>query len=141
MRRWFVVSHEKSEATFSESAEDSAERRQARYGVDVNVTINSEHHFLAGSAMNLSSGGIFIATHIVHPIGTKFNLSIHLDDGDPGVVRGVGEVRWQRAREHGEGPEVQGLGIKFIEIAGNGEERIKRFLAQREPERMPSEPP
>jgi uncharacterized protein (TIGR02266 family) len=136
------VSSEKEDATFTESEDTAdADRRQTRFDVDVNVTINSEHHFLAGSATNLSAGGIFIATHIVQPIGAEFNLSIHLDDGGPGVVHGKGEVRWHRVEEHG-GEDVQGLGIRFTSIEGDGEARITRFLEKRQATTMPpSDPP
>jgi uncharacterized protein (TIGR02266 family) len=122
------------EATFEEAAE-SQDRERARYGVDCTVTIDSEHNFYAGLAQNLSEGGIFIATHIVHPIGTKFNLSIHLDDGLPGVVRGVGEVRWIRAAELGS-DQPAGLGIQFLELDEGGDERIATFLRRRRPMMM-----
>ena len=124
-----------NEARFEDTPADSKDREQARYGVDCTVTIDSEHNFYAGLAQNLSEGGIFIATHIVHPIGTKFNLSIHLDDGLPGVVRGVGEVRWLRpAREGSDLPA--GLGIQFIELSHGGNERIASFLRRRRPMMM-----
>jgi uncharacterized protein (TIGR02266 family) len=110
----------------------SSDRREKRVDADLAVTVNSDHNFLAGFATNISAGGIFIATSIVHPVGTKFNLSIHLDDGDARVVRGVGEVRWLRARQDS-GNTPQGIGIRFISIQDDGEDRIKRFLAVRAP--------
>lgn len=119
------------EVTFEE-ATASKDREQARYGVDCSVTIDSEHNFYAGLAQNLSEGGIFIATPIVHPIGTQFNLSIHLDDGLPGVVRGIGEVRWIRAAEEGSDLPA-GLGIQFLELESGGDERIAAFLERRRP--------
>lgn len=121
-----------SEARFQDPQAEGHDREQARYGVDCTVTINSEHNFYAGLAQNLSEGGIFIATHIVHPIGTKFDVSIHLDDGRPGVVRGVGEVRWIRAANQGS-DMPQGLGIRFLDLERDGTERITAFLRRREP--------
>ena len=126
-----------SEATFTDaepldSGGSIGDRRQVRYDVDLSVTVNSESNFLAGSATNISVGGIFISTSIVHPIGTKFNVSVHLDDGNPKVVKGLGEVRWIQPKSEGEGPP-QGLGIKFIEVEDDGEDRIRAFLARRQP--------
>ena len=122
------------EPTFSGGNEDGggsiSDRGQVRYGVDLAVTVNSDHNFYAGFAKNLSEGGIFVATHIVHPVGTQFNLSVHLDDGDARVVRGVGVVRWIRALD---GDLPAGLGIQFTAIDGDGQARIERFLAKRDP--------
>ena len=102
------------EPTFSGGSHEGggsiSDRGQERYGVDLAVTVNSDHNFYAGFAKNLSEGGIFVATHIVHPVGTQFNLSIHLDDGDTRVVKGVGVVRWIRALD---GDLPAGLGIQF----------------------------
>lgn len=124
------------EPTFTDDAPDGGgtieDRGQYRHGVDLTVTVNSEHNFYCGNACNLTSGGIFVATHIVHPVGTKFTLSIHLDDGEPGVVHGLGEVRWIRATSE-EGDLPLGLGIRFVEIDDENIARIERFLAKREP--------
>lgn len=126
--------HDKATPSFTGTLED---RTEERHGVDLTVTVNSDHNFYAGFARNLSAGGIFVATHIVHPVGTQFDLSIHLDDGDAGVVRGVGEVRWIRALDQ-ESELPAGLGIRFTEIFDDGAERIQRFLSQRGPMDGPS---
>ncbi len=107
------------------------DREQARFSVDCAVTINSEHNFYAGFAQNISAGGIFIATHIVHPVGTKFDLSLHLG-AVIGLVRGVGEVRWIRAVDR-DGDEPAGLGIRFTQLQDDGADRVRRFLEQRAP--------
>jgi uncharacterized protein (TIGR02266 family) len=135
-----VSERDSGEATFTDAEDDSgSDRRQHRYDVDLSVTVNSEHNFLAGAATNLSAGGVFISTSIVHPVGTEFNISIHLDDGNPGVVKGKGVVRWhQQAPTDDTGPP-QGLGIQFIEIEGDGEERIRTFLASRKPMENPED--
>lgn len=132
------VGDESPEFTISEGTIE--DREEMRFQVDLAVTVNSESNFYAGFASNLSAGGIFVATHIVHPVGTKFNLSIHLDDGG-GVVRGVGEVRWLRAQDETAGLQA-GIGIRFIEVEGDGSERIESFLARRGPMQVgPSKAP
>ena len=110
------------------------DREQARFQVDLAVTVNSESNFYAGYASNISAGGIFVATHIVHPVGTKFDVSIHLAEG-LGVVRGIGEVRWLRPQDDESGLPA-GLGIRLIEVQDDGLERIEQFLATRSPLRV-----
>jgi uncharacterized protein (TIGR02266 family) len=124
-----VTGHE-DEATFTEERGSIEDRGQVRYHVDLNVTVDSDSNFYAATVTNLSAGGIFIATHIVHPAGTKFNLSVHL--GDIGIVKGVGEVRWIRVQDEESG-QLAGLGIRFLQLEGDGAERIKSFLEMRRP--------
>jgi uncharacterized protein (TIGR02266 family) len=124
-------------ATFSERSPVTSpeDREQARFAVDVGVTVDSEHNFYAGLATNLSAGGFFVATHIVHPAGTRFNFTIHLTSEDA-IVKGVGVVRWLRHRDAEPGTPA-GLGIQFLEIEGDGAEKIASFLAKREPLQPP----
>jgi len=107
-----------------------ADREQDRFSVDVTVTANSDHYFLAGAATDLSAGGVFIATAILHPVGTEFNVSMHIDDGEGDVVRAVGVVRWHRPAEEGS-DAPQGVGLQFVEVEGDGAARIERYLASR----------
>lgn len=136
VRRLINVSdHEQlSDAAAAPAAGSVGDRQQPRYSVDVTVTVNSDAYFLAGAATNLSSGGVFIATPIVHDVGTEFDISLHIGDGQDGVIHACGEVRWQRPAS--DDPSLpQGLGIQFLAIEGDGAERIERFLAaNREPE-------
>lgn len=108
------------------------QRRTApRCSVELDVSLGSEHNFYAGLAENLSVGGIFVATHMLKPVGECIELSIHLPDRDKPVC-GVGEVRW--VREYNERSDVPpGMGIRFIELEGEGYQAIERFLARREP--------
>ena len=105
-----------------------ADRQQDRFTVDVSVTANSDHYFLAGAATDLSAGGVFIATAILHPVGTEFDISMHIDDGEKGVVRAVGVVRWHRSADEDDAP--QGVGLQFVEVESDGAARIERHIAR-----------
>ncbi len=134
-----IVSDEESQAVFSERSpsSDVEDRDQTRYGVDFAVTVDSDHNFYAGYATNLSAGGFYIATHIVHPVGTEFNFTIQLGE-DKQLVKGVGVVRWLRASEEGEETPA-GLGIQFRDVEGDGLAKIDAFLKMRKPLRAPEE--
>ena len=128
------MSEDKPERTtvVSKPAEPSgtvADRQQDRFTVDVSVTANSDHYFLAGAATDLSAGGVFIATAILHPVGTEFDISMHIDDGEKGVVHALGVVRWHRSADEG-GDAPQGVGLQFVEVEGDGAARIERHLAR-----------
>lgn len=122
-----------AEATFSGTpllASDSR-RTHARFTVDLDVTLASDHNFYAGFAENLSAGGIFVATHKVLPVGELLTLSIRLP-GSARPIEGTGEVRW--VREYSERSNVPpGLGLRFVEIVPGGVEAIEQFLENRDP--------
>jgi uncharacterized protein (TIGR02266 family) len=127
------VSEDKPERTtvVSEPAAPAgtvADRQQDRFNVDVSVTANSDHYFLAGAATDLSAGGVFIATAILHPVGTEFNVSMHIADGEKGMVHALGIVRWHRPAEEGS-DAPQGVGLQFVEVEGDGAARIERYIA------------
>lgn len=133
MPSWGAVSDAKSDSSEPRVSEPPSDGRvQTRYGVECSITIDSEAWFFAGTAHNLSEGGIFVATPIVQPIGSRFNLSIHLDDGQDGVIRGIGEVRWIRQVEAGE-EDPAGIGIQFLALEGDGSERISAYLREKGP--------
>ena len=124
------------EARFGEVKHESpkcgAERRvHARYSVELEVNFGSEHNFYVGLTENLSAGGIFVATHIVKPVGDLIEFSINLP-GRAKPIRGTGEVRW--TRDYSEKNEVSpGLGLRFITLEPEAKTSIERFLKQREP--------
>jgi uncharacterized protein (TIGR02266 family) len=125
---------ERTEARFSQLDSDDAaaqRRTSARFAVDLDVSLGSDHNFYAGFAENLSAGGIFVATHLLKPVGSSIELSIHLPDREEPVC-GKGEVRW--VREYNERSDMPpGMGIRFNEIEQVAVDAIEQFLRQREP--------
>jgi uncharacterized protein (TIGR02266 family) len=120
------------EATFTRTGTAPDGRRvHARFVVDLDVTLVSDHNFYAGFAENLSVGGIFVATHKLLPVGEIIKLAIRLPR-HPTSVDGVGQVCW--VRDYSERSNVPpGLGLKFVELADGGAEAIRNFLEQRDP--------
>ncbi len=106
-------------------------RTFARYAADVEVDFGSEHNFYAGLTENLSVGGLFIATHQFKKVGERVDVTLHLPDGGPESAC-VAEVRW--IREYSETSDSPpGMGVRFLEIEDATIERIKQFLAHRDP--------
>jgi uncharacterized protein (TIGR02266 family) len=126
----------REEATFTEKPADSRSppsdnrRIYPRFAVDLDVSLSSEHNFYAGFAENISSAGLFIATHVARPVGEKIDISVNLPDGHP--IQCGGEVRW--VREYSERSNVPpGLGIRFLDLQPADAAAIERFLKDREP--------
>jgi uncharacterized protein (TIGR02266 family) len=110
---------------------NSQRREHPRYKVELDVSLGSDHNFYVGFVENLSSGGVFIATHMLKAVGEVFELTIHLPNSAT-AVKGVGEVRW--IREYSERSNVPpGMGIRFIQLDSEAHALIEEFLARREP--------
>lgn len=124
----------REEAVFSAKADSTTpdqRRRAPRYSVDLDITMSSDHNFYAGFAENISSGGLFVATHVKRPRGDRLDIVINIP-GRAEPIRVVGEVRWSREySEHSNVPP--GFGVRFVDLPERDAKVIDAFLRDREP--------
>ncbi len=115
-------------AALSTSPEDRVHRRLS---FELEVTLHSDTNFYMGLTENLSTGGIFMATHLVQPIGTEVALKLRLPTRREGVQL-IGRVRW--VRECGEALDAPpGMGIAFEHVPADISRAIGEFLLARTP--------
>ena len=110
---------------------DPHRRKDARFFVELAITLKSESQFWVASANNVSQGGVFVATKELKPIGSRVELEVTLPGGF-GVVRTVGVVRWIRETSSSADAPL-GMGIQFDEIGADALKTIGTFLAARPP--------
>jgi uncharacterized protein (TIGR02266 family) len=109
----------------------SARRRRIHF--DLDVTFQSHHNFYTGFTENVSSGGLFVATTEMHPIGSRFRIRFSLPEREQ-PVEVLAEVRWQRlemagtAESHDAAP---GMGLRFIDLSEDDREAIQEFIRRR----------
>jgi len=125
----------REEAVFTEKdgPASSADNRRihSRYGVDLDVSLESDHNFYAGFAENISTGGLFIATFKLKAVGERMDITLNLP-GREEPIRAIGEVRW--IREYSERSNVgPGMGIRFVEVDQADVSAISEFVKGREP--------
>ena len=106
-------------------APKSLRREFERLDLEVHVDLASEHNFYTGYSMNISGGGLFIATHVVRPIGSLLEVCFRLP-GEEEPIRARAQVRWVKVDESG-GP--RGLGLRFLDIDELARVRIQRFIS------------
>jgi uncharacterized protein (TIGR02266 family) len=113
--------------------EQYAEARSApRASAYVCIDVFSDHTFWTGLSMNMSEGGVFIATHHVVPVGQTIVIHMMLPFEDEPVVT-LGEVRWTRECR-GQDDVSPGLGVQFIGLDAKSLAKVRRFVATvREP--------
>jgi uncharacterized protein (TIGR02266 family) len=106
------------------SASATAESRGSeRIPFKVAVQATGEHQFWCGFTTNLSSGGVFVATHAVLPIGTIVEFDFTLGTAEVTVK---GEVRWVRTGD----VVTPGMGIRFVDLPASVAARIEEVLCQ-----------
>jgi uncharacterized protein (TIGR02266 family) len=132
------VSHQ-----FHPQSERSADPRKwnrritGRSVLEVDVGLVSESQFYAGLSMDLSTGGLFVATYQSKPVGTRVAVSLVLPGGQSVWAKGV--VRWVREVSGEEG--VPGMGVEFTEIEPADLDAVKRFCEMRAPMYFESDEP
>jgi uncharacterized protein (TIGR02266 family) len=107
------------------------ERKAPRAIAYLCIDLCSEHNFWTGLTMNISEGGVFVATHMLLPVGSLVGL--HLELPNQTRIMTLGEVRWSRAFT-GDDDVPPGLGIKFVGLDLGALSSIRKFvLTIREP--------
>jgi uncharacterized protein (TIGR02266 family) len=106
-------------------------RAAPRFNIELQVSVFSESNLYVGFTENLSASGIFVATHVLRPIGSRIEVSV-LFPGRSEPVRLGGEVRW--LREISEGSDGwPGMGIRFESLTPEHNALMAEFLRTREP--------
>lgn len=117
---------------FQPNANQNYVRAAERYDLEVKVDLESDHNFYTGLTQNISSGGLFIATHALKKIGERITLKFTLPGSSESVTVET-EVRWIRentALMRAEGGT--GMGVRFINLSPEASAAINRFVQSRE---------
>lgn len=119
-----------AEALEQASRAPAGERRaNERVTLAVDVGFVSESNFYAGLSMDVSAGGLFVATYQKLAVGTEVTLSFVLPDGTP--ITTEGEVRW--TRDPGNEDSKPGIGVAFKSLSERDLGAIQRFCQSRPP--------
>jgi uncharacterized protein (TIGR02266 family) len=103
----------------------------SRSGVEIEISFNSDHNFYTGVSEDISSGGVFIATHNSLPIGTQLDITILLPDKSNFTVGGT--VQWVREYSKLTADFAPGIGVQFDKLDQAATAKIKEFISQRSP--------
>jgi Tfp pilus assembly protein PilZ len=118
-------------ALIDEELVDEPKGRPVPARVEVNVSLVSEHNFYIGTTRRIDSGGVFIATALPPPIGTRVQVRLGLADGRKVDVEG--EVAFVREKSAITGRQPSGCGVRLVNIPGWAIEAIERFMQARQP--------
>ncbi len=118
-------------ALIDEELVDEPRARPVLSRVEVNVSLVSEHNFYVGATRRVDSGGVFIATALPPPAGTRLQVRLGLADGRKLDLEG--EVSFVRERSATTGRQPSGCGVRLRGLPGWATEAIDRFATARQP--------
>jgi uncharacterized protein (TIGR02266 family) len=88
--------------------------------------------FIQKYAVNISRGGIFIATKQPKPVGTFVRFEFLLSDaGTSSIIRGEGQVQWTKEYDPQHPMKAHGMGVKFSRLDADSQAVIDRALRWR----------
>ncbi|WP_223640742.1 TIGR02266 family protein [Corallococcus sp. EGB] len=106
-------------------------RKAGRVRMHTTIDTRSDSNFFTGFSMDISEGGIFIATVESVPRGTAVELDFTLPGGRPLTVNGV--VRWARDGNDRTPDLMPGVGVQFTTLPPEVAHAISSFVATRDP--------
>ena len=101
-------------------------RRYPRLSIDVEVGFTSGHNFYSAHIRDISTGGLFIETDAVIPVGTQLVVDLRFLKKH---LRVDSEVVW--ALTHGDTPA--GVGVCFRDLDAAARKSIEAFMVLRRP--------
>ena len=114
-----------------ELVEDRRRPPPANATVEVSVSLVSEHNFYVGATRRIDSGGVFIATAMPPPVGTRIQVRLGLADGRRLDLEG--EVAFLRSKSATTGRQPAGCGVRLPSLPGWSIDAIERFFQARQP--------
>lgn len=99
--------------------------------VEVSVSLVSEHNFFVGVTRRIDSGGVFIASTMPPPVGTRVQVRLGLADGRK--IDLDGEVAFIRGKSATTGRQPPGCGVRLHGLPGWAVDAIERFFLARQP--------
>jgi uncharacterized protein (TIGR02266 family) len=106
-------------------------RRNGRVRMHTSIDMRSDSNFFTGFSMDISEGGVFIATVDAVSPGTQVELDFTLPGGKPMKVTGV--VRWVRESNPRMPELMPGVGVQFTALPPEVASAISGFVTTRDP--------
>lgn len=113
------------------TANPADRRTSPRLDFEVNVGLESDHNFYTGLTQDISSGGLFVATNQLKPVGERMCVRFTLPGQDQ-PIEVEAEVRWVRDPERIRTDAPPGMGLRFLFLTNEAKHAIAGFLRQRD---------
>lgn len=103
------------------------QREQDRHDLRVKVAWMIDAEQFKGTSIDVSTGGLFVATEHIPTIGTECRLAFKLPTCDE-PIRAIARVAWHR-EEAGDSPEEpRGFGVEFLSLTPQAQESVMQYI-------------
>jgi uncharacterized protein (TIGR02266 family) len=85
-------------------------------------------NFFTGLERDISSGGLFVATFDIYPVGTVVNVEVDMPGGL--VLMGKAKVAWVREHCDAITDLSPGMGVVFKRLTPRAKREINRYIAE-----------
>jgi uncharacterized protein (TIGR02266 family) len=96
----------------------------------IKLRYSNVEQFISKFALNLSRGGMFLASRNPKPVGTQLFFELRLADDQP-VIEGAGEVRWVAGYDREAPDGIHGMGVAFTQLSPASRAVIDKVLELR----------
>jgi CRP/FNR family cyclic AMP-dependent transcriptional regulator len=104
-----------------------ARRTEERASAKIRITFKRASDFFRAYIGNLGTGGLFIKTTQMVPVGSIMNLEFNLPDSDH-LIQAKGKVVWARPQEQSDEKKPPGLGIQFVEMGAKDTTLLNTYI-------------
>ncbi len=119
--------------------EGADKRSDPRVNLKIEISLHSETNFFTGFSVNISTGGVFVSTHVPAKVGEKVPISFQLPNS-PKTIETIGVVKWYREYNPVYPETPPGMGIMFEGLSKEDEMIIDEYINTiREPYFHPGE--
>lgn len=121
--------HGKNDVLFKEQR--TSKRYLSGISVDLTISNDSSHTFYTGFTEDLSTGGLFLETHQIYPIGSEMNINLSIS-GKEIALKAI--VRWIKSPDTFNCDDIHpGMGLQFVDLSQENKSIIEAFIKKREP--------
>jgi uncharacterized protein (TIGR02266 family) len=118
----------RKKASVAPVEEDHDNRRSTpRVDFKVEVSGGAKHQFFTGFTENISSGGLFVATHDLLPLGTTLRVAFSVPGLDHQFELDC-EVRWVRDHNEDFPDMIPGIGVRFMSLTPQDTQYLNEVL-------------
>ncbi|REJ83421.1 MAG: hypothetical protein DWQ36_24220 [Acidobacteria bacterium] len=112
-----------------------------RYRLDAAVRLLREGYpAIEGSLHDISLKGLFVACATTYPAGTRVRFQVDPKEPGLGALEGTMQIEWRRQLAAGRSRPA-GMGCAFLEIRGDGRQRLREWNESHADRRIPRSVP
>lgn len=106
-------------------------RKNKRVTFSSIISMESEDNLYTGVSQDISTGGIFVVTDRLLPLGTKILVEFIIPPNDR-KIKICGEVRWLR-ESNNKSDTDPGMGLQFVDLSEEDRQALESFIELRDP--------